>query len=269
MWLVMILTITISQTIPDLTKILLNFSGLFGLYWWNAAIGTGVWSIANELVFYLFFPFFMIVHARSKTAFYLLNVVVLGIYIYFAFFVLDTDEGLVKYWRQYTNPMNQLFLFSSGLMLGSIFNRKSFSQVLILALLVFSVLVFSFYPTQGPDTIHIVTGWSRLVLSATCIVLCFCFFKLEVKLPTLLHKFFIILGESSYSLYLLHPILWSLFGIFLKHTSIVLPDILKIFIGAAISLSVSYLVYLKFEKYFIAKGKKFLDKNFPQVQPTQ
>ena len=63
LWLATILTIITrfpTDGMPGPYILFINFTGLFGFIDWTEAIGTGVWSIGNELVFYIFFPIFIL-----------------------------------------------------------------------------------------------------------------------------------------------------------------------------------------------------------------
>ena len=85
LWLVTIIAIILSRKIPDLTNLFLNLSGLFGFISWDTYFSTGVWSIGNELVFYVFFPFFILFIKKFKPLMVLLGTIIFGLYFYFAF----------------------------------------------------------------------------------------------------------------------------------------------------------------------------------------
>ena len=58
LWLVTIAAIFLSKEMPNFYNLFLNLTGLFGFIKWDIYFSTGVWSISNELVFYVFFPLF-------------------------------------------------------------------------------------------------------------------------------------------------------------------------------------------------------------------
>jgi peptidoglycan/LPS O-acetylase OafA/YrhL len=60
LWLVTIIAILLSRKMPGFTNLFLNLSGLFGFLRWDKYLSPGVRSIGNELVFYIFFPFFIL-----------------------------------------------------------------------------------------------------------------------------------------------------------------------------------------------------------------
>ena len=68
-----------------------------------------------------------------------------------------------------------------------------------------------------------------------------------------------ILGEASYSVYLLHPIVFGLVKAFQKRVTKYLFDFpVELWLIAAVisTLILSYLVYEKFEKYFMQLSKR-------------
>ena len=103
------------------------------------------------------------------------------------------------------------------------------------------MLLFLFYPTSS-DTISLVTGIDRLVFTVAAVLICFGFFKMSVRLNDVVHKPLSTLGEASYSVYLLHPVIYGIgnwfFAKFADH----------------VYNFPWYLVYQYFEKYFMSKG---------------
>ncbi|HKO80324.1 MAG TPA: acyltransferase, partial [Chitinophagaceae bacterium] len=99
LWLATIASILLSKQLPDTIQLILNLTGVFGFLDWNANLAIGAWSIGNELVFYIFFPFFILFLKRSKAALVILSIAIAGIYFYFAFEVLSTEKSLEEQWR--------------------------------------------------------------------------------------------------------------------------------------------------------------------------
>jgi peptidoglycan/LPS O-acetylase OafA/YrhL len=257
LWLVTIVAILLSGTIPDFTILFLNISGLFGFIRWDSYFSTGVWSIGNEMVFYFFFPFFILFIKRFKPLMILLTVVLLGFYLHFAFVKLNPDLTISEQWKNYVNPLNQVFLFLGGFLIGFFLHDAEFKNSTIFFVLFFLLVLFTFYPATG-DTINIVTGTNRLVFTAICFLTCICFYKLTFQLPNFIHKPLILLGEASYSVYLLHPIVWSLINIpselFSKYI-FYFPVSARLILSVLSTLIISYYVYQYFEKYFIKLAK--------------
>ena len=101
-----------------IVKLILNVSGLFSVLSWNSYFITGGWSIGNELSFYLLFPLLMFFIRNNRIYFYTLVGVSFFFYCYFAYFIISPDLSLAENWKHYVNPLNQSFLFVSGIILG-------------------------------------------------------------------------------------------------------------------------------------------------------
>ena len=189
--------------------------------------------------------------------------VLFGLYLYFAFSKLNPDLLLSEQWENYINPLNQVFLFLGGFLIGFFFKNTTIKDSVIIALLLSGLSLFTLYPVTG-DTINLVTGLNRLIFTFCCFIICFCFYKLSFRLPMFIHKPLILLGEASYSVYLIHPIVWSITGII---TSIIskyffnFPLSFKILLSVLLTLIISYLVYQYFEKYFMKLGR--IKNNIP------
>jgi exopolysaccharide production protein ExoZ len=253
-WLVTLASIALSMKTPDFFNLFLNLSGLFGFFKWDTYFSPGVWSIGNELVFYVFFPFFLILSKSFKYLFVLLCSIILFLFLYFAFFKLSAQTPLSEQWSDYINPLNQVFLFLGGFLLGLFFNTLKVNNVFSIALLIFSVLIFNFYPANG-NTIVLVTGLNRLIFTVLSFSICFSFYKLSLKFPFFIHKPLTILGESSYSVYLLHPIVFKVVE-FISKKIFNIPDNFLVIFSIIITLGISYFTYEYFEKFFINFGKR-------------
>lgn len=257
LWLVTILALLLAARIPDFVDLFLNLTGLFGFVRWDKYFSPGVWSIGNELVFYAFFPFFILFTKQAKPLMILLAVTILASYLYFSFFKLDPTFSLEEQWSSYINPLNQVFLFLGGFLIGLFFHKLQIKNSIVVVLLLTGLILFVLYPVTG-NTIHLVTGTNRLIFTACSFLICFCFYKLTFKFPKIIHKPLTLLGEASYSVYLLHPIIWTLTGIVSKYLSQYLfniPASLRLLSSLVLTLIISYYVYQYFEKYFMKFGR--------------
>ncbi len=257
LWLATICTIIISRNTPGVLRLVLNLTGLFGFLDWDADLANGAWSIGNELVFYVFFPVFIILMNRSRAALAILSFVIAGIYLYFAFSILDPNRSLANQWRNYVNPLNQLFLFLGGFLTGAFFKKINIPATTNFIILLSGLCLFVFYPASG-DQITIVTGPCRIVFTASCFLVCLGFYKTTIKFPNLINKPLTLLGEASYSVYLLHMLVYYvlnyLFNLSASHF-FTFPILFKLTVSAIATLILSYLVYEKFEKYFMKLGQ--------------
>jgi len=254
LWLVTLLSIIKERQIPDLLDVSLNLTGLFGIFRWDKYFATGAWSIGNELVFYLFFPFFILFLKKSKLALALLSLLLFSIYIYFAFFILDKNIPIGLQWKDYVNPLNQIFLFLSGFLIGAIFKDIQVKQLYSLFILITGVCLFIFYPIRGTP-VDLVTGIARLVFTSSCLLICLSFYKFSMDLPNAIHQPLKYLGDMSYSVYLMHPLVFTLFKYSNGHLYNFSSEVT---LGLSISTTfiVSYLIYEYYEKYFMKIGRK-------------
>ncbi|MBK6399934.1 MAG: acyltransferase [Bacteroidetes bacterium] len=256
LWLVTFISIMLSGKTPDPTDLFLNLSGLFGFIRWDKSFSTGVWSIGNEIVFYIFFPFFILLIKKFKPLMIMLSLAILVSYLYFAFVKLSPDLLLSEQWKNYVNPLNQVFLFLGGFLIGYFLHNIKIKNTIVLSILLFGMLLFTFYPTTG-NVINIVTGTNRLIFSTCCFLICICFYKLTFKFPAFIHKPLTLLGEASYSVYLLHPIIWIFTGIaasIFRKRFFYFPELYNLILSVIFTLIISFFVYQYFEKYFMKLG---------------
>ena len=187
----------------------------------------------------------------------LLALAIFALYLYFAFVKLNPDVTLSEQWKNYVNPLNQVYLFLGGFLIGFFLHKHQIRNYVIITLLLLVLALFTFYPATG-NTINLVTGTNRLIFTSCCFLICICFYKLTFKFPQFIHKPFTLLGEASYSVYLLHPIVWALTGsvsrLFSKYICY-FPVSARLILSVLSTLIISYLVYQYFEKYFMKLGR--------------
>lgn len=252
LWLATGISVLLSWKIPDPMVLMLNLTGLFGVFSWDTYLSGGVWSIGNELVFYLFFPLFVFFSKRNIALMALLSLWLFGLYLYFSFMVLPNCPEPLQ-WRNYTNPLNQVFLFLGGFLLGLFFKNKEYKWVVLVGVLMAALFLFAFYPVFGPQ-FAVKTGFNRLVFTSLCLVICFCFYKISLPLPKLLGRVFSFLGEISYSVYLLHPHVYDLVGRF-RFQVYPISGYARTCISIFLTLFASYFVFRYFERVFMRLGR--------------
>ena len=267
LWLLSLATILLENNTYSIETIIINFTGLISVMHWDDTICYGAWSIGNELAFYLFFPVFIFLSKRSKVLFSVFSLAILLVYLWFAFVRMDSSKTLGDYFADYTNPLNQVFLFLGGYLIGLLSKNITIPKIAGLLLIAAGILAFIFYPVNG-DSIHLVTGFNRIFFTLICLVVCFSFYKTDFGLPRMAHKAFQTLGEISYSVYLVHPITWHILSKVLKKYYPEIPPIVKILTGFVFSLLIAYLVYRVFELYFMNLGKKVSKKLAPLETQT-
>lgn len=254
LWLCTFATLVLRKSIPEIDIFLLNVSGLFSIYKIDSYIAVGAWSIGNELTFYLLFPLLIYFLHKPKWQLVAIILFAFSLYIFFAFFALSPSVSIQKQWIMYINPFNQAFLFIGGFIIGLVFIEREYNQYGILSLLILSLLGFILYPVDG-DPINLITGYNRLYFSLICFIICFAFLKLKIALPGFVHLIFKKLGEISYSLYLLHPIVWNAL-VYLNLHFLNLSPVESLWVASIISLLLSIVTYEYFEKFFMSLGKR-------------
>jgi len=262
MWLAIFVSITLSGQKTNLYDLFLNLTGLFGFLNWDKYFSIGLWSIGNELVFYTFFIVFMILIQFQKKLFYVLTLVIFLIFIYFSFFIFSennhTTYTLSSMWRYYSNPLNQVFLFLGGFLIGFFFVDKQINKNWGSITLTIGFIIFCLYPVSG-NTVFLVTGVSRIVFTMSCFLICFGFYKTNFNFKPTIHLPLSILGEISYSMYLIHPLIIIFVRtliFFLNSHFFKVPFITSVVLLTSIisTIFLSYFMYQYFEKYFIKLG---------------
>lgn len=79
----------------------------------------------------------------------------------------------------------------------------------MIALLIIALVIMVFYQTME-ELFFLVTGVNRIIFTACCFMICISFYKVNYKLPDFIHKPLKLVGEASYSVYLLLPITYNL-----------------------------------------------------------
>ncbi len=256
LWLSIFLNIFLLGQKYDFRTIFLNASGLFGFLDHDNYTTVGAWSIGNELVFYSIFPMIIILNKWKHywtEIFFLLS---LMIAIYFAFWSLNSSGSLSEQWSIYINPMNQIFLFTGGMLIGKIIGLKK-SNTLSLLLFIVCVLFILFYPNSG-DQINLVSGWNRIIYSFISFALTISFLLIDaITINKTVDWVLTKLGHISYSLYLLHAIVfWNV----AKYINRVESQTLFLTICFISTIVVSYLSYNYLEMKFSKLGKRLLKK---------
>ena len=242
------------------STLFLNFTGLFGLLDWSNYITQGAWSIGNELVFYLFFPVFVLTFKFKKIIFYLFFLLLFSIYLYFTFYVIKPGVDTENIWHNYVNPLNQVFYFLGGFSIGAFFSKKYINPIVSYALLFAAVITFTLYPINGTDEALLFTGFNRIAFTLMCYTACLSLYKLNFTLPLIFDKPIRLLGEISYSVYLLHIVCLKLTQYGFAKAGLSSESWIFFFSAIAITIVVSYLVYTYYEMFFMRKGNQLIYK---------
>ncbi|NRA11833.1 MAG: acyltransferase [Crocinitomicaceae bacterium] len=254
-WLSTLLALTIINRSEEAYRLVINFTGAFGFIDPPNSITNGGWSIGNELVFYAFFPILIWFARKSKWLLIATFVLSFGVMIYFAFYVLHSNSLLEDQWRSYVNPLNQMFLFIGGALVGRIIRRyrnNSMATILLIASLAF----FIFYPVSG-DRIHLVTGWNRIFFAIAAFTLTMSVFLFKLNPPKFIKYPLAKLGRISYSVYLLHAYIFFIIVYqwdSMEHVKISVP------LAMVVTIIVSVFSYYLLEQPFIKLGRKIITR---------
>lgn len=237
-------------------RLILNLTLLFGFINPMPYMSTGAWSIGNEIVFYVIFPFLLLLALRWSWACSVAFFIGSCIGLYFAFSVLDHSKGLAEQWSIYVNPFNQLFLFLGGIVIGiharpeSIEIRKGIFFALVVAVL------FWRYPVEG-DRINLVSGFSRCYLSILLFAFVWLVYSSAIHIGGKVAVALAFSGQSCYSIYLLHPLV----AIPIKYffTSIGVPLITTYVFAAVVTLVLSRFTFKYIEKPMMRFGAEISD----------
>ncbi len=256
MWLAIILTFMITRQYYPLKIIVLNITGLFSVVDHTAGIAMGQWSIGDELLYYVLFPGIILLHKLNKWLSLVLLAAVVGAAVWFSFFYITAEGGIAKGWNKYTHPMNHLFFFVAGALIPLFFKERSTKWVYIFLPLI--VIFFSFYPTHG-DSVTLVTGINRFVFSACSILICYLLYSSKLKGSGMVHRGLKLLGDISYSVYMLHPLFIYILISYGK-ARFGFPGYLCMIISCILALILSIFSYFTLEKRFISLGQVISNK---------
>jgi exopolysaccharide production protein ExoZ len=264
LWFVVTVSICLQHHHPGIIKLFLNYTGLFGFIRPQAYISMNLWSIGNELVFYSLFPLFLLLAGYRPKFFYLFFLLSILIGLYFAFDVLNVQKSLASQWSNYINPFNQLLLFAGGIFIGknAQYINADRHQKIIIALLLLSITAFIFYPVPAlanSERINLVTGMNRIFFVIICYIICFCCFHQNKTLPKFIDKPLILLGEISYSVYLLHPLVYSAM-MKLDRQFLDMPTSYFLVISMLLSFLLSFITYRLLEQPCIKYGKQLVER---------
>lgn len=240
-------------------QIFLNITTLAGFDEVNGYINVGAWSIGNEMLYYLFTPIFIATYRWKRSAGNFLTILAALVGVYFAFFILSPEATLAAQFSTYANPLNNLFLYCSGLAIYYNFRNLKISEQLHWPCLALASALFFIYPASG-DQINVATGYNRIAMVVISIVIVLVFYKCAPVLPRHVSGFLVRLGVATYGVYLLHPIIaWYVAcGFDFLEQLLALQKIkyIRTLISIPLTIGMALLTYRYLEAPLIAVGKR-------------
>ena len=255
LYLATILQIIINSNIelPSIAKLGTNFTIFYGSFKPSTYIVGGAWSIGNEMLFYLFFPLLIWLIVKNLKYFYIAVLLISIPFFYFTFIGLNIDLPLGAQWNAYATSFNQFLYFVIGIIFG-IFRPIFINfQKYLPALIIVFTLAFIYYPISG-EPIHLVVGLDRIFLSIIICSICYFFYNCDLSfLPKFIKNLLNFFADCSYSIYLLHMVIFSGLQRFMDG-----PPWAMICITVSLTFVFSYISYNYFELFFVKKMKQYL-----------
>lgn len=233
------------------TDVALNFSGLFGLFSPGRDIALGAWSIGVEVFCYLLFPALIYcLRMPRQWVFWMTVAASIAAGGWYAFERLRPDMAFVDQYGVYVEVLNHFYFFVLGV--GAARYVSVLPSTFWRWVLPASMLFYVAWPVAGEEPSALLCGWTRVALSAATLLIVAGWHGSGWALPG---GVFAWLGQISYSVYLLHPLVYrieqALLLRFLKTGMPFLP-VLTIFA----TLAVAHMVYRYFEKPLMEIGKR-------------
>ena len=209
-WLAVMLTPIIVGGPWNMHYLVLNLSFLFGFgNPGQTAIVTGGWSLGIEFVFYLLFPV-MLVMARAPTVALRAAVVLYFVQMIFVAVQVKDAGDLGQNWINYTQVLSFVFYFYAGMLIGKwLEERPRATRSVWLDAILFAALAACLACTSGAVIEDSLTGPRRYLLPLICVGLVMISARLFAGEQRWLVSVARWLGNSSYGVYLLHPLVFS------------------------------------------------------------
>lgn len=191
----------------DALKLLENLSLLFGLLHPNHAMVPGGWSIGLEYVFYLALPLLLLV-TRYTVLLYALTAALIAWAVPYTFGRVAAEVDWDRF-HAYVLIPNQAFLFLLGGIVAHVRRRVSVRLPVVFGVLPLAAFVYAVTQLQAPfiDHLDVMVSMPRVKYVLLCFFTALVFALLKSP-RSRAWKPLRVLGDWSYSTYLVHPYAW-------------------------------------------------------------
>lgn len=223
-----------------------------------------LWSIGVEEQFYIFFPFLIFFLLKRKQI--LIKVILITISFFFIYWGILNNTSFVNnsHFLEFLRTLQfhfmligcvfSILIHNHAKSISSVIENKSF-QLLIWLLFIISVIAPEY---QGDYHILQAIVFALLILVVS---------NTKNRLINIERKPFIYLGNISYGIYIFHPLLSYPLRLLMQKISffnaaIVSFPIIYYLSEALLTIIAAHFSYQYFEKYFLKKRTKYLEKNY-------
>lgn len=231
---------------PDIYQIISNLTISFSFFSEYSAFTPGGWSIGIEIFLYVFFPFLILFLNKYVYAEIILILFILTS-IYISAYLLYDISAAKDYWNKYLNLINHVYFFIFGMIVGSFYYRYNnffkINKSLIEITSILLIIIFIYYPIEG-EVINLLLGENRIILTAFVflIFLLIVMYNPYLNYKSRISRTFNFFGDISYTLYLLHPIIYMIINHFININSM-----LKVILMMLLTVIASSIIYMLFE----------------------
>lgn len=166
----------------------------------------GGWSLGIEFSFYMFYPI-ILSYCKSLRQFIALITIFFLLRLLFIEYVFHPNYA--HYWMMmFTTPLSFVFYFVAGCFIAEIYPRlQSFLNKKYILFLLFPLFFLFFMPINLAEK-SVLVGFlgTMLAFFSCCVVL---IYSLYMPKSIIAKKVCSFLGDISYGVYLLHPLVWK------------------------------------------------------------
>lgn len=231
-------------------RIIENLLLVFGLTG-TGSIVTGGWSIGVEVACYLAFPIAAHLLVNRPRIFAAVVVASLGI-------MMAWQGFFGAKWGKYVNPLNHGFFFLCGMALGAMRLRRPHLRQMPFAVSIgVLLLALTFIEPSLASWNEIAVGTNRLLFSLLTVTLVGAVAYCDMPAGTW-RRVLIFLGTISYSVYLVHPLIFTAERLYVGFSNPMTVVLFCIVATLAVSTATYYFIEQPSMRLYRSKGSKML-----------